>query len=189
MRFSTLLPTTVIALALSATVGCSVDVSGPTRSTQGTQAQSPTPQTAGAGTAAASPTATAAPTASSAGTADPLSISGSYSTQTADCSGRDVVIAGSSNKIVFKGTCGTITLTGGYNTIAVESVDTLQVMGGGNEAYAKTVSTIQLTGASYTTVHWVGGAGADNDPDVSGTGATNTVEKISQQDYEDEIAS
>lgn len=168
MRNSTL-PTTLIALALSATVGCSVDVSGPARSTQ---TQSPAPRTT---------------TAASAGS--PLRISGSYSTQTADCSGRDVVITGGSNKIVFKGTCGTITLTGGYNTIAVEAVGTLQVMGGGNEAYAKSVGTVQLTGATYTTVHWVGGASAGNDPEVSGVGDTNTVEKISEQDYADETAS
>ena len=177
MRISTLLPTTLIALALSATVGCSVDVSGPARSTQGTQTQSPTPRTA-----------TSASAASSGGSSGTLSISGNYSTQTADCSGRDVLIAGSSNKIVFKGTCGTVTLTGGYNTVAVEAADTLQGMGGGNEAYARTVGTIQLTGATYTTGHRVGGAGGGNDPEVSGAGDTNTVEKISLQDYEDEIA-
>lgn len=195
MRISTLLPTALIALALSTTAGCAVDVSGPTSSTQ---TQSPTPQTADTGSSSASPAAAGSPTsanlpnasssASSAGAAKTLKISASYGTQTADCSGRDVVINGSSNDIVFKGSCGTITLVGGYNTIAAEAVDTLQVMGGGNEAYVKTVSTIQMTGASYTTVHWVGGAGADNDPNVSGTGDTNTVEKISQQDYEDEIA-
>jgi hypothetical protein len=53
----------------------------------------------------------------------------------------------------------------------------------------KSVSAIQLTGAAYTTVHWVAGAGAGSGPDVSGTGGTNTVEKISEQDYEDKIAS
>ena len=174
MRISTLLPTVLTALALSATVGCSVDV---------------TPRTADAGSGAASPTTTSASASSSAGATGTLRISGSYSTQTADCSGRDVVITGGSNKIVFKGTCGTITLTGGYNTIAVEAVGTLQVMGGGNEAYAKSVGTVQLTGATYTTVHWVGGASAGNGPEVSGVGDTNTVEKISEQDYEDEIAS
>jgi hypothetical protein len=181
MRNSTLLPTTLIALALSATVGCSVDVSGPARSTQ---TQSPISRTTTSTSASASASA-----ASSGGSSGPLRITGSYSTQTADCSGRDVVIAGSSNKLVFKGTCGSITLTGGYNTIAVEAVDTLQVLGGGNEAYVKAVGTIQLTGAAYTTVRWVAGAGAGSDPDVSGTGGTNTVEKISEQDYEDKIAS
>lgn len=70
----------------------------------------------------------------------------------------------------------------------MEAVDTLQVTGQTNEAYVKTVGTIQMAGATYSTVHWVGGAGADNDPTVSSTGDTNTVEKISQQDYEDEIA-
>jgi hypothetical protein len=169
MRITTLLPTTLIALALSATVGCSVDVSGPARSTS-TQTHSSS-------------------ASSSAGATGTLRITGSYSTQTADCSGRDVVIAGSSNKLVFKGTCGTITLTGGYNTLAVETVGTFKVLGGGNEAYVKAVGTIQLTGAAYTTVHWVAGAGAGSDPDVSGVGDTNTVEKISEQDYEDKIAS
>ncbi|WP_405872552.1 DUF3060 domain-containing protein [Streptomyces sp. NBC_00005] len=192
MRISRLLPTTLIALALSTTVGCAVDVAGPAKSGQ---AQSPTPQTPGSGSGASSPAAVGSPSSgnqptasSSAGAANSLKISGNYGTQTADCSGRDVVIEGNSNSIVFKGNCGKITLAGGYNTIAVEAVDTLQVTGQTNEAYVKTVGTIQMAGATYSTVHWVGGAGADNDPTVSSTGDTNTVEKISQQDYEDEIA-
>jgi hypothetical protein len=192
MRISKLLPTTLIALALSTTVGCAVDVAGPAKSGQG---QSPTPRTADSGSSATSPAAVGSPSSgnpptasSSAGAANSLKISGNYGTQTAECSGRDVVVDGNSNSIVFKGNCGTITLAGEYNTIDVEAVDTLQVMGQANEAYVKTVSTIQMAGASYATVHWVGGAGADNDPSVSGTGDTNTVEKISQQDYEDEIA-
>lgn len=184
MRISTLLPTAFIALALSATVGCSVDVSGP--ATSGS-AQSPTPHTADTGSSADSPPAADRPSAaSSADAATTLKISGNQLTQSTDCTGRDVVIDGTSNVIALKGTCGTVTLNGSYNTVALETIDTIKIVGASDKVLVKTVGAIQLTGATYASVRWVGGVGG-NEPDVSGTGEANSVKKISRQDYEDEI--
>lgn len=194
MRIPTLLSTaTLVALTLSATVGCSVDLSQPAKNKQ-TPTQAP--QSAGGGsnssTATGSPGSggSSAPSASSASSAaadTPLKFSGIGVTQTLDCSGRDVEIDGGGNTLVFKGACGTITVVGAANTIAVESVDTLRLKSQANTVYVKTVGAIHTADASNSTVDWVRGMGG-NSPEMSGGGSLNTVEQISEEEYESDLS-
>ena len=193
MRIPTLLSTTTfIALTLSATVGCSVDLSQPAKNKQSpTQA----PQSAGGSNSSTatgssgsgSSSAPSASSSSSSAAGTPLKFSGIGVTQTLDCSGRDVDIDGGGNTLVFKGTCGTITVVGAANTIAVESVDTLQLKSQANTVYLKTVGAIHTADASNSTVDWVRGMGG-NSPEMSGGGSLNTVEQISEEEYESDLS-
>ncbi|MEV6013529.1 DUF3060 domain-containing protein [Streptomyces sp. NPDC051976] len=180
MRIQKLLPITLVVLALSTTVGCSVDLSQPAKS-EPTQTSTPQLVVSDSNSPSATARNPSSPTADAA-----LTFSGNDVTQTIDCSGRDVVIDGSENTLMFKGTCGTVTVDGTDNSVAVNSVDTIQVRGKVNAVYLKTVGTIQTTDATNATVDWVGGVGG-NSPKMSGGGRLNTVEQISEQEYQGDL--
>ncbi|MGW2524209.1 DUF3060 domain-containing protein [Streptomyces sp. NPDC001617] len=186
MRIQTLLPAALITLTLSATVGCSVNLSQPAKN-EPTRTKTPT---AAAGTSTSrSPSADSSDSngSSSPSTDTALKVSGTGVTQTIDCAGRDVVIDGGTNTLVFKGDCGTVTLNGSGNTVGVESVDTMKVKGQANTVYLKTVGTIDTAQTTGSTVGWVAGADGGS-PKMSGGGNLNTVEQISEQEYESDIS-
>src|SRR2546421_7321 len=71
-----------------------------------------------------------------------------------DCKKDPVVSLGNGKlKIKFTGTCTTINVGSGENTLDIESVDTLNVGGGKNKITIGTVDTIHLGGAKNV-VRW-----------------------------------
>ncbi|MGW1784836.1 DUF3060 domain-containing protein [Streptomyces sp. NPDC002143] len=172
MRILKLLLTVLIALALSMTLGCTADKSGPAPAAGGQKAV-PSP----------GPPAGASPAAGDAS----IRISGDYSRRTSDCTGRDVSIEGQANTIVLTGTCETITVGGRFNTVDVEAADTIKITGNSSTVNAEILGAVRLDGAYFVTVNWVNGAGG-SEPTVSGTGRAYTVNKISRQDYESRSA-
>ncbi|MGW3106376.1 DUF3060 domain-containing protein [Streptomyces sp. NPDC001100] len=188
MRKTTLLSSTLIALALSTTVGCADNAPAPAPSTG---AAMPSPGTArgdaGIGSPAAGSKSTPDTTAAAeAGSDTSLTIGSSYSTRATDCTGHDVVIEGQANTIGLTGRCGTVTIGGRFNTVTVETADTIKITGNSSAVIAETVGAIRLDGAAFVTVRWVNGTGG-KEPTVSGSGRACTVDKISGQEYENGI--
>ncbi|MFI1031286.1 DUF3060 domain-containing protein [Streptomyces sp. NPDC020951] len=162
----------LVALALSMTLGCTADKSGPAPAAGGQKATPSPGSPAGA--------------SSYVGDAS-IRISGDYSRRVGDCTGRDVSIEGQANTVVLTGACGTVTIGGRFNTVDVEAADTIKITGNSSTANAETLGAVRLDGAYFVTVNWVNGAGG-SEPTVSGSGRAYTVNKISRQDYESRSA-
>ncbi|HEY0254048.1 MAG TPA: DUF3060 domain-containing protein [Kofleriaceae bacterium] len=91
-----------------------------------------------------------------------------------DCGTDPVVeITGGNGKYTLKGTCKEIMITGGHNTIAVESVGTLTVNGSSNTIAADNVDTANVSG-SNNKVTWKKSGGAGGKPATSSLGQSNT---------------
>lgn len=85
------------------------------------------------GTAGPGPGTTTTTTGASGGGAGTLTIADSAQTRTIDCAGRDVALNGSSNKLTFTGTCGTVALNGSRNELTIASASQISVNGSFNK--------------------------------------------------------
>jgi hypothetical protein len=84
-----------------------------------------------------------------------------------------VVITGGSTKYVLKGTCKSITITGGHNTLAIESSTTLDVTGASNTISIDAVDAININGAGNK-ITWKKGKSVPK-PSVSQLGQNNSI--------------
>ncbi len=80
----------------------------------------------------------------------------------------------------FKGDCKSITLTGGENTLTIESSDAVSIQGGHNTIAIGTADTITILGADNTVTYKKAKSG--DKPTVSSTGANNKVDAAPADD-------
>ncbi|MBA4867139.1 DUF3060 domain-containing protein [Streptomyces sp. PSKA54] len=175
MRISKLLPTTVIALALATTVGCSAEVAAPT-----TETTPPPAQTTEAADTGADAPSSSAPAPSD---AKPLRFTDNAASHSADCTGRDVSIEANTGDMVLKGDCGTITVEGKTNSIVVESAESINIKGDTNEVAVRIVGAISVEGLTNS-VYWVKAASGDQ-PEVNDAGDVNEVTQVKPAQYEE----
>ncbi|MFT3697241.1 MAG: DUF3060 domain-containing protein [Kofleriaceae bacterium] len=91
-----------------------------------------------------------------------------------DCGTDPVVqITGGNGKYALKGACKEITVTGGHNTLTIESVGTLTINGSSNSVAADSVDTANVTG-SNNKVTWKKSGGAGGKPATSSLGQSNS---------------
>lgn len=91
-----------------------------------------------------------------------------------DCGTDPVVqITGGNNKYTLKGACKEITVTGGHNTLAIESVGTLTINGSSNTVAADNVDAANITG-SNNKLTWKKSGGAGGKPATSSLGQSNS---------------
>lgn len=64
-----------------------------------------------------------------------ISIDGTNQTQTIDCKGDRVEVAGSGHDITLKGNCGKVVLQGVNNTVKVDGLLSVELAGSGNKLY------------------------------------------------------
>jgi hypothetical protein len=81
-----------------------------------------------------------------------LTINDSAQSQIVDCAGRDVVISGSTNKLTFTGSCGTVSINGSRNEVTLAKVGAIRVNG------------------SFNKVTW-----SDGNPATSNNGTGNSI--------------
>ena len=93
-----------------------------------------------------------------------------------DCAKDPVVhIGNGAGKYTFKGTCTTIDVGGGMNTLTIEAVGTLSVGGAKNTITVGTVDTIDV-GGSGNTITWKKAKSGDK-PTMKGQPDKNTITK------------
>ena len=91
-----------------------------------------------------------------------------------DCAKDPVVhIGNGKGTYTFTGTCTTIEVGGGSNTLTIEAVDTLQVGGAKNTITVGTVATIDV-GGSGNTITWKKAKSGDK-PTMKGQPEKNTI--------------
>ena len=91
-----------------------------------------------------------------------------------DCAKDPVVhIGNGAGKYTFKGTCTTIDVGGGMNTLTIEAVDTLSVGGASNTITVTTVGTIDV-GGSGNKITWKKAKSGDK-PTMKGQPDKNTI--------------
>ncbi len=73
----------------------------------------------------------------------------------------------------FKGTCASISVGGGMNTLTIESVDVLDVGGAKNTITVDTIGTVKVTGA-MNTIAWKKAKTGDK-PTLKGQPDKNTI--------------
>lgn len=88
------------------------------------------------------------------GSGGTLTIAESSQTKTIDCAGRDVALNGSSNKLTFTGTCGTVSINGSKNTLTLATASQISVNG------------------SFNTVTYTTG-----NPKISNNGTSNAISR------------
>jgi len=94
-------------------------------------------------------TSTTSPT--SGGSGGTLTIADSSQVKIIDCAGRDVALNGSSNKLTFTGTCGTVSVKGSKNELTLPSASQIAVNGSNNKVtYASGNPKISSNGTSNT---------------------------------------
>lgn len=84
-----------------------------------------------------------------------------------------VVITGGSAHYTFKGECKSISLTGGHNTLTIESSGSLDITGASNTATIDAVDAININGAQNK-VTWKKGKSSPK-PTVSQLGQKNVI--------------
>ncbi|HEY1814970.1 MAG TPA: DUF3060 domain-containing protein [Kofleriaceae bacterium] len=84
-----------------------------------------------------------------------------------------VVITTGSAKYTVKGSCKSITVTGGHNTLVIESAGTLDVTGASNTVSIDAVDAININGAGNH-VTWKRGKSSPK-PSVSQLGQNNSI--------------
>jgi hypothetical protein len=91
-----------------------------------------------------------------------------------DCKQDPVVsILHGNGKYTFTGTCKSITLTGGNNTLTIATTDSISITGAHNKIAIDTVDAINIVG-SHNTVTYKGAANGDK-PSVSQIGTNNVI--------------
>jgi hypothetical protein len=91
-----------------------------------------------------------------------------------DCKQDPVVnIMHGNGTYTFKGSCKTINLTGGHNTLTIASVETLNIQGGKNTVTIDAVDAINIVGADNTVTYR--GTLHGDAPSVSQVGSNNVV--------------
>ena len=110
--------------------------------------------TGGGSSGGGTPTTTGGGSGGSGGSsgAGSFTVEGSAQTKTVDCAGRNAAITGSSNKLTFTGTCGSVSVNGSNNTIKIAKVGQISVNG------------------SFNKVTWSSGS-----PKTSNNGTGNTI--------------
>ena len=92
-----------------------------------------------------------------------------------DCSkDATVTITHGNGKYTFKGACKGITVNGGHNTLAIESVATLTVNGSSNTITTDNLDSVSLTGSDNKVAYKKSG-GAGGKPTVSSLGQNNAI--------------
>ena len=84
-----------------------------------------------------------------------------------------VVITGGSTKYTLKGACKSISVTGGHNTLAIESATTLDITGASNTISIDAVDAININGAGNK-ITWKKGKSVPK-PSISQLGQNNSI--------------
>jgi hypothetical protein len=94
-------------------------------------------------------------------------------TENIECKGNDVTVKGSDNRLVLKGQCDKLTVSGDDNVITAATVKEVTVSGDDNKITVESVAKITTTGDDNV-ISWTSGSGGKG-PAVSSKGEDNQI--------------
>jgi Protein of unknown function (DUF3060) len=111
-----------------------------------------------------------------AGTLDGLVFSGDDQTIEADCAGGSATVTGYWNTITLTGSCESVEVSGGDNTITIEAASALTIAGYWNTVDVTTIGSITVDGGDNT-VNWVEGLDGGT-PKITAADDFNTIVRV-----------